>query len=66
MKRQAELLSNFSLMMATTPESKVTVLKKELRVVKEPVKKTELAVKNLSARILGLLITEEETPVSMR
>jgi hypothetical protein len=49
-----------------TLESEVTILKKELRVVKESVNKTELAAKNLSARILGLAASEDETPATLR
>ncbi len=47
-------------------ESKVTVIKKELRVVNKSVNKTELASKNLLARILGLPVTEDETPATIR
>ena len=50
----------------TTLESEVTVLKRELRAVKESVNKTELAARNLSARVLGLPATEDESPATIK
>ena len=50
----------------TILESEVTTLKKELRTVKESINRSELASRNLSVRILGLPVTEDETSASIR
>ena len=46
-------------------QKEVVSIKKELRTVKESVNRSELASRNLSVRILGLPVLEDETPSSI-